>query len=91
MKTEITTDYNNISIGWEYIFDYPEGFSTLPDYSAHRGSVVKVVRKMSEDEADTGIPESAEDYIPMFEIVAEDGWRGKAWGDELKPKSGGAR
>lgn len=74
-----------VSIGHKYVFNYPEWFTSLPAYSEHRGSIVTVLRKLSEEEADTGISESDEDYIPVFEVVCDDGWRGIAWADELKP------
>lgn len=58
-------------------FNYPTEFVTLPDYSAHRGQTVKVIRKLRDDECD---PECQ----PMYLIQAEDGWQGNASLDELE-------
>jgi hypothetical protein len=57
-------------------FDYPEAFDTLPDYTAHAGQVVTVVRQLTDEEADV-------ECQPMYEIEAADGWIGHAFDDEL--------
>ena len=67
-----------IKIGGRYRFDYPAAFTTLPDYTAHAGQAVTVLRQLTDAECD---PECQ----PMFEIKADDGWTGCADGDELSP------
>lgn len=61
----------------KYRFDYPAGFISLPAYSAHRGQLVRVIRKLRRDEYDF-------EGEAMFEIQAEDGWTGHAWRSELE-------
>lgn len=56
-------------------FDYPEVFKTLPDYTAHSGQIVDIVRELGPDEN--------ENESRMFEIRAADGWVGHAFEDEL--------
>ena len=63
-------------IGTKVKFDYPDVFTTAPDYTAHAGQTVTVIRQLTEDECD---PE-----LTMFEIEAPDGWRGHAFASELK-------
>jgi hypothetical protein len=63
-----------IEIGQVYEFDYPAVFTTLPEYTAHAGQRVTVVRELAEDECENG---------PVYEIVAEDGWIGCAPPGEL--------
>jgi hypothetical protein len=73
-----------IEIGKRYRFDYPEAFTSLPEYTARRGEIVTVLRKLSEDEADghaQGVPD-------MFAIRDKYGWEGEAWEDELKEIEG---
>ena len=62
--------------GRSFRFDYPSAFTTLPDYTAHIGQTVKVIRRLGADEADTEVQ-------PMYEVRAADGWRGHAFRDEL--------
>lgn len=58
-------------------FNYPEGFTTLPEYSAHRGQVVTITRPLRRgDEYDY-------DGEGMYEIRAADGWTGHAFYSEL--------
>lgn len=80
-----------IKIGGVYRFDYPEEFSSLPDYSARRGMEVTVVAPAPENEADViwDDPEgTGEDRIVdrMFIVKAADGWTGHAWESELRAK-----
>lgn len=74
---------NNPKIGGRYIFAYPEEFSTLPDYSAHRGVVVTVLRKCTDKEADP-IFEDGFVLDRMYQVKADDGWEGQAWDSELE-------
>ena len=53
-------------------FDYPKAFVTLPDYTAHTGQAVTV----------TGLSDEW-DVVPIYKIVASDGWAGCAFEDEL--------
>lgn len=60
-------------------FNYPPEFTTLPDYTAHSGQVVEVVRVLTPAEFDD------EDSEPtMYRIRAADGWEGDAWESELE-------
>lgn len=65
-----------VEIGNHYKFNYPEEFTTLPEYSNHRGQTVKVLRKLTDEEADR-------EEEPMFKIQASDGWEGDAFESEL--------
>ena len=60
------------------IFDYPENFVTLPDYTAHAKQIVVVGRQLSAKEA-----ERSPELERMFHIKAGDGWKGHAWESEL--------
>lgn len=57
-------------------FAYPIEFTLLPDYSAHRGQEVEILRQLTDEECD---PECQ----PMYLIQAADGWQGHASIDEL--------
>lgn len=59
----------------KYRFDYPAVFKTLPEYTAHSGQLVDIVRELSSTEN--------ENESRMFEIRAADGWIGHAFEDEL--------
>lgn len=72
----------SITVGTHKVFDYPLGFVTLPEYSAHRGALVEVIRALRPDEYDN----ECED--PMYEIKAADGWVGHAFESELKEYDG---
>ena len=61
------------------IFNYPAEFTTLPDYSAHRGQRVQVVRELID-----GVDYDLEDGDTMFLIRADDGWEGHAFASELQ-------
>lgn len=63
------------------VFDYPAVFVSLPDYTAHAGQVVEVIRPCTEDEAHP----PCEDMEGMFIIRAADGWTGQAFESELLP------
>lgn len=66
-------------IGTKKTFIYPN-YGTpdgCPDYTAHSGQVVTVVRQATNEECD---PECQ----PMYVIRAEDGWEGHANSSELK-------
>lgn len=60
-------------------FHYPKEFVLLPDYSAHRGQQVTVVRPLTRQEYDF-------EGEAMFLIRADDGWEGHAWRTELQDK-----
>ena len=67
-------------------FDYPREFKTLPDYTAHAGQMVEVLRPaLPAHRAKDG--QEAE-YVfegeAMFRVRADDGWEGLAWLSELK-------
>ena len=64
------------------VFDYPEEFVTLPDYTAHRGQVVTVLRRTSKAEADRGL-----DLEKMYDIQADDGWKGHAFESEIQRRT----
>lgn len=49
---------------------------TCPDYTAHRGQRVRVVRPLTNVECDPACQ-------PMFLIEAADGWQGHAHAEEL--------
>jgi hypothetical protein len=71
-----------IIVGNSYRFDYPEHFTSLPEYTAHRGQQVTVIRACTSEEADGPEKEEPQMYI----IRANDGWIGEAWEDELIAK-----
>ena len=76
--------------GKSYRFNYPVEFTSLDDYSAHRGQAVIVERATTADEADVlwdKIDENdAQEQIMdrMFVVKAADGWIGQAWESELE-------
>ena len=55
-------------------FGTPDGF---PEYTAHSGQEVEVIRQLTDDEADPEVQ-------PMYEIRATDGWTGHVDGSELE-------
>jgi len=63
-----------IEIGKFYIFNYPVEFTTLPDYSDHRRQKVQVVGENPLFEEDAA----------KWKIMAEDGWEGIAFEEELE-------
>lgn len=67
-----------------YIFQYPNEFQTLPEYSAHRGAPVIVLRPLTRAEYDY-------QGEGMYLIRAADGWEGHAFRSELtRCAAGGA-
>lgn len=78
-----------IKVGETYIFDYPVEFTSLDDYTEHRGQQVVVVRPCREDEADilwdkiSATDEEEQIMDRMFVVRASDGWEGHAWESEL--------
>lgn len=79
------TDVSNsppIEIGKRYRFAYPEHFVTLPEYSARRGTIVTIVRPLTEDEAEP--PDAENGFTQMYRVRADDGWEGDAWDEELE-------
>jgi hypothetical protein len=74
--------------GKNYRFDYPEEFTSLNDYSAHRGATVTVIGPAPPEEADVlwDDPNGTGTNIivdRMFRVKAADGWSGCAWESEL--------
>lgn len=69
-------------VGKRFRFDYPAVFVTLPDYTAHAGQTVLVLRRLRS----TG-PNPEYDYEgdAMYRVRADDGWEGSAWASELEP------
>lgn len=67
--------------GGHYRFDYPAGFTSLPDHTAHAGQSVLVVRPLTLDEADQGDDMGGLEL--MFMVRAPDGWEGHAFESEL--------
>lgn len=65
-----------VKIGAQYRFDYPAAFVTLPDYTAHAGKPVTVLRQLTDDECDS-------ECQPMYVVQASDGWTGHADDSEL--------
>lgn len=59
-----------------YRFDYPPQFKTLPEYTAHAGQTVTIIRALRRCEYDF-------QGEAMFEIRADDGWTGHAFRSEL--------
>lgn len=59
------------------VFNYPKEFTTLPDYSQHRGQTVEVIRPL--------VRGVEYDYITegMYLVQAQDGWQGHAFYSEL--------
>jgi hypothetical protein len=64
-------------IGTKRVFNYPQEFTSLPDYSEHRGATVFVERELTPEEYDKMNGER------MFQVSTVDGWRGQAWETEL--------
>lgn len=60
------------------VFDYPPYFTTLPEYTAHAGQEVEVIRPATEKDG------WSTDIEQGFLIRAADGWEGFAYVSELK-------
>lgn len=58
-------------------FNYPKKLTTLPEYTAHAGQLVTILRQCTNEECD---PECQ----PIYLIQAEDGWQGHANLSELE-------
>ncbi len=71
-----------VTVGGRYRFNYPQQFTSLPEYSAHRGQAVTVLRALVD-----GVDYDYEGD-PMFEVQADDGWLGDAWASELEKHDG---
>jgi hypothetical protein len=65
-----------IQVGSTRILDYPAEFVTLPDYTAHAGQTVTVLRELGPTEYDF-------EGDRMYEVQAADGWKGDAYESEL--------
>ena len=65
-------------------FRYPNEFNSLPEYDAHRGQVVSVIRELGPSESDHHADPL--DCEIMYEVLAADGWRGEAFRSELRPR-----
>lgn len=72
----------NIEIGKTYMFDYPEVFVLFPEYTAHAGQQVTVIRPCID-----GKEYDREDGELMFKVRAPDGWVGDAWESELRKEN----
>jgi len=64
------------------IFNYPKEFTTLPEYTAHTGQVVTVIRPLTNEEADQG-----GDLELMYLVRADDGQELHAFESELDTAS----
>lgn len=63
-------------------FAYPTAFVTLPEYTAHAGQTVTVIRKLDAALGDAVEPDSP-DMEVLYRIRADDGWEGDAFESEL--------
>jgi hypothetical protein len=80
----MAVSYYDVMPGDRYVFDYPAEWTELPEYSAHRGAMVTVLRRLTEEEADPHIEVDGEvDCEGMFRVRADDGWEGDAWPSEF--------
>lgn len=70
-----------IEPGKRYVFNYPNEFTTLPDYTAHSGQQVMVIAEASREDYDSWREEEGGEL--MFEVRADDGWCGFAYAGEL--------
>jgi len=61
-------------------FNYPKEFTTLPEYTAHAGQVVEVIRPLGLSDGFDG----CEGVEPMFLIKADDGLVMHAFESELE-------
>lgn len=65
-------------IGDTFVFDYPIEFTTLPEYTQHRGHYVTVLRELED-----GVEYDFEG-LKMYEVRSQvDGWVGHAYESEL--------
>lgn len=63
----------------EAIFNYPVEFKSLPEYTAHSGCKVKIIRELIDGVEYDRDP----DGELMYRVRAEDGWEGDAFESEL--------
>ena len=85
-----------IEAAQQFRFAYPSEFVTLPDYPAHAGQIVTVVKEINQAAGNGNeygdVPLKADgtyepepwDLERMFVIQAADGWQGDAWESELE-------
>jgi len=78
----LTNRINRVRSNGRYKFNYPSLFVTLPEYTAHAGQAVTVVRKLDAAQGDNVEPDNA-DMECMYRIRAADGWEGDAFESEL--------
>lgn len=76
--------------GTGFIFNYPKDFVSLPEYTAHAGQLVIIVRELTDgveyDNPKSVNPDNSEEGSDrMFTVRAADGWEGCAWESELDP------
>lgn len=65
------------------LFHYPSEFVTLPEYTAHAGQRVEILRALSAEDGDDVEPPNS-DMETMYLIRAADGWQGHAFESELE-------
>ena len=71
-------------VGSQFVFAYPKEFTTLPEYTAHAGKLVRVLRVLSHQDTRNGPSEYDYEGERMYEVQCEDdGWIGHAWRHEL--------
>jgi hypothetical protein len=66
-----------VEIGKSYRLDYPAEFTTMPDYTAHNGQSVVVLRELEDGK------EYDFEGDKLFEVKAADGWTGHVFDSEL--------
>lgn len=87
-KNHMPYQLTQLRPGYTAMFNYPKEFTSLEDYSTHRGKQVTVIRPCSADEADPlyDDPDGVGASVlidRMYVVQAEDGWIGHAWHSEL--------
>lgn len=66
-----------MKVGTKKRLNYPKELTTLPEYTAHSGQTVDVIRPLTLDEADAEVGQ-------MYLVRAADGWEGHAYEEELE-------
>lgn len=74
----MATASETVRIGGTYRLDYPAEFTTLPDYTAHTGQHVVVLRELQD-----GVDYDFEGDR-LYLVRAADGWQGHAFCSELE-------
>jgi hypothetical protein len=74
-----------IKIGGQYFFNYSPLCTPLPEYTAHYGQIVTVLRALTEGEAQ--LPDPEEGITQMYRVRSPDNWEGDAWEEELEDLS----